>query len=62
MVMNLVEPSFEPTVFAKNRRRLLEHQVGRRLFVEVVAEVHGRGRESDEHFTMDGTFSRRRLT
>ena len=44
--MNLVEPSFDPTVFTKNRQRLLEHRLGQQLFDEVVA---------DEHFTVDGT-------
>ena len=53
--MNLMEPSFDPTVFTKNRQRLLEHRVGQRLFDEVVAEAHGGGLLSDEHFTVDGT-------
>jgi transposase len=53
--MNLVEPSFDPTVFTKNRKRLLEHRVGQQLFDEVVSEAHGRGLLSDEHFTVDGT-------
>ena len=26
--MNLMERSFDPTVFTKNRRRLLEHRIG----------------------------------
>ncbi len=53
--MNLVERSFDPTVFTKNRARLLEHRVGQQLFDEVVAEAHGRGLLSDEHFTVEGT-------
>ena len=53
--MNLIEPSFDPTVFTKNRQRLLEHQVGQAVFDEVVAEAYGRGLLSDEHFTMDGS-------
>jgi len=53
--MNLVEPSFDPTVFTKNRQRLLRHRVGQALFDEVVAEAHERGLLSDEHFTVDGT-------
>ena len=52
--MNLVEPSFDPTVFTKNRQRLLEHRLGQQLFDEVVAEAHERGLLSDEHFTVDG--------
>ena len=53
--MQLMERSFDPTVFTKNRERVLRHQVGRRLFDEVVAEASGRGLLSDEHFTVDGT-------
>ena len=30
--MNLMERSFDPTVFTKNRRRLLEHRIGQALF------------------------------
>ena len=53
--MNLMERSFDPTVFTKNRRRLLEHRVGQQFFDEVVAEAHERSLLSDEHFTVDGT-------
>lgn len=53
--MSLMEPSFDATTFTKNRQRLLEHQVGQQLFDEVVAEAHGRGLLSEEHFTVDGT-------
>ena len=53
--MNLMERSFDPTVFTKNRQRLLEHRVGQQLFDEVVAEAHERNLLSDEHFTVDGT-------
>ena len=53
--MNLMEPSFDATTFTKNRKRLLEHQVGQALFDEVVLEADRRGLLSDEHFTVDGT-------
>src|SRR6186997_3204335 len=36
--MNLMEPSFDPTVFTKNRQRLLKHDVARRFFDEVVRQ------------------------
>ena len=36
--MNLMERSFDPTVFTKNRRRLLEHRIGQSLFDQVVVE------------------------
>ncbi len=50
-----MERSFDPTVFTKNRQRLLEHRVGQQLFDEVVAEAHERNLLSDEHFTVEGT-------
>jgi transposase len=53
--MNLMEPSFDATTFTKNRRRLLEHDLGQRLFDEVVARARAEGLLSDEHFTVDGT-------
>src|SRR5919202_968784 len=53
--MDPIEPSFDPTVFTKNRQRLLEHQVGQQLFDEVVGRAHARGLLSNEHFTVDGT-------
>jgi transposase len=53
--MDPIEPSFDPTVFTKNRERLLKHEVGQQLFDEVVGRAHSRGLLSDEHFTVDGT-------
>jgi transposase len=53
--MQLMEPSFAPTVFTKNRQRLLEHRVGQQLFDEVVLAADRRGLLSDEHFMVDGT-------
>ena len=37
--MNLMERSFDPTVFTKNRRRLLDHRTGHALFDEVVCRL-----------------------
>ena len=53
--MNLMERSFDPTVFTKNRRRLLEHRAAQDLFDEVVWEAARRGLLSDERFSVDGT-------
>ena len=50
-----MERTFDPTVFTKNRERLLCHQVGRKLFEEVVLAANDQGLLSDEHFTVDGT-------
>lgn len=44
-----------PTVFTKNRERLLEADVARAFFDEVRAEARARRLLSDEHFTVDGT-------
>src|ERR1700687_1795718 len=53
--MGLMEPSFDPTVFITNRRRLLKHEIAQRFFDEVVRQAAGLGLLSDEHFTVDGT-------
>jgi len=53
--MELVEPSFDATVFSKNRERLLNHEVGRLFFEAVVNQARELGLMSDEHFTVDGT-------
>ena len=53
--MGLMEPSFDPTVFTKNRQRLLKHDVAQQFFDEVVRQAAGLGLLSDEHFTVDGT-------
>ncbi len=53
--MNLMEPSFDPTVFTKNRQRMSEHKIGQALFDEVVWEADRQGLLSDEHFSVDGT-------
>ncbi len=53
--MDLMEGSFDPTVFTKNRRRLLAHRIGQLLFDEVVWEAGRQGLLSDEHFSVDGT-------
>src|SRR6266849_3037818 len=53
--MGLLESSFDPTVFTKNRRRLLKHDVAQLFFDEVVRQAAGLGLLSDEHFTVDGT-------
>ena len=53
--MYLMEPSFDPTMFTKNRERLLKQKVGQELFDEVVAEAHERGPLFDEYFMVGGT-------
>lgn len=53
--MDLMEPSFAPTSFTKNRQRLLDHDVAARFFDEVVGQADALHLLSDEHFTVDGT-------
>jgi transposase len=53
--MEMNDVSFDPTVFTKNRERLMEHEVGRRFFDAMVRQARGAGLMSDDHFTVDGT-------
>src|SRR6478735_6238270 len=53
--MSLMEPSFVPTSFSKNRQRLLDHDLASRFFDEVVGQADALHLLSDEHFTVDGT-------
>ena len=41
--MDLMEPSFDAAAFTKNRRRLLRHKAGRKLFEEEAREADRRG-------------------
>jgi transposase len=49
------ERMWDPTVFSKNRDRLLAANVAALFFQEVLAEAKARDLISDEHFTVDGT-------
>ena len=49
------EPVWHPTVFSKNRDRLLEGVVAEEFFTIVVEQARSRRLLSDEHFTVDGT-------
>jgi transposase len=53
--MNMDERSFDPTVFTKNRERLLKHDVAGKFFGAIVDQARTAGLMSDEHFTVDGT-------
>ena len=53
--MNMDEEVWVPTVFSKNRDRLLAGEVAEAFFDEVLAEATQLGLLSDEHFTVDGT-------
>ncbi len=44
-----------PTVFSKNRERLIEHAAIIELFNQVLEQAEARNLLSDEHFSVDGT-------
>ena len=49
------EPVWHPTVFTKNRDRLLDGAVSEQFFSLIVMQARGKKLLSDEHFTVDGT-------
>jgi transposase len=51
--MDMDEPIWDPTVFSKNRDRLLNQEIARSFFRRVVDRAQTL--MSDEHFTVDGT-------
>jgi transposase len=53
--MNMDEPSFDPTVFTKNRDRLVASDAAGEFFRAVVEQAKCAGLMSREHFTVDGT-------
>ena len=53
--IGLVDPGFDASTFAKNRERLLRHEVAQRFFDEVVFEADRLRLLSNAHFTVDGT-------
>jgi transposase len=53
--LNMDDAVWDPTVFSKNRDRLLGADVAALFFHEVLGEARARDLVSDEHFTVDGT-------
>jgi transposase len=53
--LNIMDESFDHSVFSKNKERLLEHQVAREFLVKVIDEARRRHLLSQDHFTVDGT-------
>ena len=51
--MRIDQPAFDATVFTKNRKRLLEHEVADEFFAAVVRQAKLRRYVSSEHFTVD---------
>jgi transposase len=55
VAMDLDEEVWVPTVYSKNRDRLLAGDVARVLFSEVLDQARAEDLLSDEHFSVDGT-------
>jgi transposase len=53
--LSMDDPVWDPTVFTKNRERLLQGDIARAFFDRVLAQAQARELLSAEHFTVDGT-------
>lgn len=53
--LNMDELVWVPTVFSKNRDRLLESDIAERFFTQVLEQARQADLLSDEHFSVDGT-------
>src|ERR1700722_624075 len=53
--LNMDEPVWVPTVFSKNRDRLLNGDIAEKFFAQVLKQARARDLLSDEHFSVDGT-------
>src|SRR6202047_2972492 len=53
--LNMDEPVWVPTVFSKNRDRLLEGDIAERFFGGVLQQAREADLLSEEHFSVDGT-------
>lgn len=53
--LNMDEAVWVPTVFSKNRDRLLEGDIAEKFFAQVLAQARNANLLSDEHFSVDGT-------
>jgi transposase len=53
--LNMDEAVWVPTVFSKNRDRLLAGEIAEKFFAQVLEQAHAKDLLSDEHFSVDGT-------
>ena len=53
--LNMDDPVWVPTVFTKNRDRLLEGDIAGEFFAQILRQAREDGLLSDEHFSVDGT-------
>ena len=56
--LSLDEVAWDHSTYTKNRDRLIEHDVVRALFGQVMEQAKAAGLLSDEHFSVDGTLIR----
>ena len=56
--LNLDDPVWDATVYARNRERLLKHDVAEAFFQQVARLAREHDLLSDEHFTVDGNLDR----
>ena len=52
------DDAWDHSTYTKNRERLLEHEVMRELFAQVITRAQAEGLLSGEHFSVDGTLIR----
>src|ERR1700729_1748523 len=53
--LNMDEAVWVPTVFSKNRDRLMEGDVAQKFFDRILEQAEAANLTSDEHFSVDGT-------
>src|SRR5271170_3720532 len=53
--LNMDETVWVPTVFSKNRERLMNGDVAEKFFAQVLKQARANDLLSDEHFSVDGT-------
>src|ERR1043166_253998 len=53
--LNMDEPVWVPTVFSKNRDRLLRSDIAEKFFAQVLEQARNQELLSEEHFSVDGT-------
>jgi transposase len=53
--MDMVEEAFDHSTFSKNRSRLMQHDVAKLFFGQVVEQAQRARLMSSEHFSVDGT-------
>jgi hypothetical protein len=53
--LNMDEPVWVPSVFSKNRDRLLNGDIAEKFFAQVLKQARANNLLSDEHFSVDGT-------